>query len=259
MSRAFQARGHDHERRWAASVNVISLCSIEWLLFLCLSPWYIPKGSFSTGDFLATENNTAEIADRKLLRWALKKVYERFGTQEKAAEALRISQATFSKLLGKKDRGIGFNVHQNILAALQDWPDLEEGLVLDSAFVRAVLTNNGWHVQQRYNTWLYRELNRLAIVSGPVFRILWDHPDYKPLFVKFLDHRTELPPPQDKRLWIALLRAVEPFGLAEALWGMERSWQHWHKEGDLDQSLERGLKIEKARLRQPRGFKHLSK
>ncbi len=204
--------------------------------------------------------NHAEIVDKKLLRSVLERVRDQFPTQRPAAKALRISQGMFSKLLNEKNKRISFGTYQNILAALHDRAEdsgSEEDLRLESDFVRSVLTYAGWHVQQRYNTWLYREIERLARVL-PVFLELWKHPDYKLLFEKFL-HRTGLPPPQDRRLWIALLRVIEPLGVAEEVWGMERSWQDLHEAGKLKIFLKRGLKIERARLHRPRDFEQLSK
>ena len=95
-----------------------------------------------------------------------------------------------------------------------------------------------------------------------MFWKLWDHRDYKPLFEGFLGQftgRPALPPQREKRVWVALLRAVENLEAAEETWGMERSWQELHKENQLGDFLSHSLNCEAIMLDRERDLKRLSK
>lgn len=200
-----------------------------------------------------------QVVDGPTLRSVLRRVYEHFGTHRKAAKALGIQQPTFTRLLkGTVNERISFNTYRSIRGALRD---KIEDLDLVEQFERSVLTRNGWHVQRRYETWLFREIERLAKVLT-IFLELWEHEDYRELFEKFIERFTgspALPPQGERRLWVALLRTVEPLGAAEETWKMERMWQEIHEAGRLGAFLEHSLHREGIMLEREHGLERLNK
>lgn len=200
-----------------------------------------------------------QIVDGPIFRSVLRRICEHFGTHRKAAKALGIKQPTFTRLLNGTVTGrISFNTYRGIQGVLRD--KIRNADLIEQ-FELSVLTRDGWHVQQRYKTWLYGEINRLARVLT-IFLELWEHEDYRELFEKFIERFTgwrNLPPQQERRLWVALLRTVEPLGAAIETWGMEQSWQEIHKADRLSAFLRHSLNREVIMLERDPYYARLNK
>ena len=52
----------------------------------------------------------------------------------------------------------------------------------------------------------------------------------------------------DRRFWLAVYRALEPFGAAHVTHGMELSWEKLHLKGELDKYLRAALRRERLML-----------
>jgi hypothetical protein len=191
------------------------------------------------------------IVDGEALRDVLGRVLKKCGSHRKAAQALRIGQTTFTRLLnGTTHQAMSFETYWSIKEALGDH-SIEFALI--DQFEGSVFTMEGWLVWQEYEIWVEKEFERLRSKVEKVLHELWDHPDYRPLFEAFLEHVTHrpwLPRLQDKRHWVALYRAVEPFGDARSTWGVERTWEEMHRARDLQGATDLRRYLKHALLRE---------
>lgn len=64
--------------------------------------------------------------------------------------------------------------------------------------------------------------------------------------------------PRERRIWIALFRAVEPLGDKHLTWGFERGWREMHGAGDLGSFLRAALKRERIMLDRERDYARLN-
>ncbi len=201
-----------------------------------------------------------EIVDGDSLRSVLQRVKEEFGTHRKSADALGIGQTVFTRLLnGTVHKRMRYDTYQRIREALRRQPIEFD---LDGRFEASVLTFEGSLVRHQYESWMDGEFQRLKPIVGSVLLALYNHPQCQSVFRRFLldqTRRRELPPPEDRRLWIALYRAVEPLVDAEATWGVERTMEEMDKAGDLYRFLHAGLERERIMLNREHDSQRLNK
>jgi len=211
-------------------------------------------------------NQQVRIVDPEGMRSILRLVLDQFESHQEAADALGIHQTTFTRLLnGTTERRMRFNTFAAIRDALGCAPLFEMlGAFQDEMFEGTVLRGDGWQIYRDYHNWLDDEIARLEPRVASVWMELWGLPEYQELFRKFFKAITRKPnPPKtgDRRYWLAVYRALEPLGAAEATHGIELSWQELHVNGKLTQflraalrrerlMLERGADLERANRRQ---------
>ncbi len=186
------------------------------------------------------------------LRATLGAVANRLGGSRKAAKQLGLVHSTFNRLLtGAVKTSMTLGTHDRIRGALLNYAfQFQDGAIheLASAFEDALESRHryGWgEVQHKYQEWLDAELRRLEGVARPVFDELWKSPKYREVIAHHLKKATrhpELPRSDQKRLWLALYRAVEPLTASAVTWGVERSWselQDDERRAYLDHALSR--------------------
>lgn len=202
----------------------------------------------------------ARIADPEAFRSVLVAIRQHFGSDERAGKALGMSQSQFTRLKnGTVHKRIRFDNYRRIREVLAGHA-VDFGL--EEQFVTSVLTPEGDLVSQRYQAWLDGEFERLDRKVRSVFARLSGFPiavGYIRGFMKQVTRSAELPGPDEKRIWIALYRAIEPLADAQVTWGFERSWEEMHKTGDLARFLNAGLARERVMLNRENDYDRLHK
>ena len=202
---------------------------------------------------MGAHKHQLKVVNGDALRTVLRAVLDRFGSQRKAATPLGIGQPSFQKLLtGKTHKRIRADTFRRLLGVVRgDLPGHDQ---LEELLRSSVLTETGAHLSRLYGDWLRKSEQRLSPHGRSVFRALYRHPDYRPLFDDFLQKvtgRAEVPTSgsvEDRRVRFALLRVVEPLAEAERTWGVERSWRELHKARRLRAFVQYGLMRERQLL-----------
>ena len=207
------------------------------------------------------------IVNGDVLRSVLREVKEHHGSHRNAAAWLGVKQSTFTRLLnGSTSEFMNSTTYSTIKKTLEEHDPGPFGTIVEpdppylgllDAFKASVLTFDADLVRQRYVRWLDEEFVRIKRRVGPAFEELWAQPIYKRRFTDFLKtlaRSEERPDPRDKRLWLALYRAVEPLSDAASSWGVERSWKEMDEDGDLKAFLKAALKREQVLLQREGDF-----
>lgn len=142
--------------------------------------------------------------------------------------------------------------------AVLDFQSLEQDEAAASLFKRfqdSFLTEDARVARENYDDWLDGELRRLRPLFRKLKRALAGHPDVRePLkrFLKRVRGSSTAPTSGDKRLRLAVYRAIEPLYGAEATWEVERSIHEMREAGELEEYLKAALKREEILLRRER-------
>jgi hypothetical protein len=143
------------------------------------------------------------------------------------------------------------DVRQRLIARLER--EARGKADLFDALERCVTTDDHDFVWAHWEWWMGEQLKDIKPLAAPIVRELWGRPEYRPAFERFLADTgraaDELPPEDDLRCWLALCRAVAPFGDAVATWGVERAWKEMHQLGELGTYLNVSLRREELLLR----------
>jgi len=183
-----------------------------------------------------------------------------YGGSRKAAQQLGLVPSTFNRLL---NGAVKTSMTQSTYARLRDALSghaIEFGLI--DRFEGAVETGDFGFYDHRYQEWLDEELERLSGIARPVLLELWGRTSYKRVIERHLlkaTRRKELPPPEQKRHWLALYRALEPLTKGSATWGVERSWSELHASGQLRGYLRGALSSELIMLDREGDFERMTK
>lgn len=198
------------------------------------------------------------ITDAAAISSVLRTVVRRLGSQRQAAEALGdIDQSLISRLLGRRHRSIRSDIYETIRDKLRDnvlGLSAEEWFELDlhGRFEEGVMSWEAAQGKAEYDQWLSTEHARLKTKVTEVFEALREDRDYHALLMARLcvplTRRSEFPPPEDHRLWIAIYRALEPLTDSKVTGGIERSWEEMHGVGHLALFLRGALDRERWML-----------
>lgn len=201
------------------------------------------------------------IVDREELQDVMRQVAAVSGSHRSAAELLGISQPTFTRLLNGTTNAMARVTYERVRAALRRehryWIDVTMhpeqyplGDLLET-FLVCVMDPLAWTTYHTYDRWLVQEHRRLHEVAMPTFERLLDIPSARSVVHAFLEavrNRPDLPAQNDRRLWLALLRAVEPLSAAATTLGVERSIDELARHGELVGFLRAALRREKVLL-----------
>jgi transcriptional regulator with XRE-family HTH domain len=185
-----------------------------------------------------------QIADVDGLRTAIAEVAARYPDQRAAAKALRVNQATLWRILrGKVSRRISEATFNRIARALFTL-DRE----MARRFERSVHSPESFENLTRYWGWWLTQHDALAPAARAVGAQLSAIPTYRRLIDRFLSDARERPtgeaPGDDRRVRLALYRALEPLAAADATGGIERGWQELHRRGQLADFLSASFRRE---------------
>jgi len=118
---------------------------------------------------------------------------------------------------------------------------------------RALWTEDQDFAWGHYESWVTQQVRRLEAQTRPILERLWEHGEYGRLLRDFLERvgrdNSRLPDTEDRRCWLALLRAVAPLGDAESTWGVERGVKEMDQLDELGPYLTAALAAEDLLLR----------
>lgn len=174
-----------------------------------------------------------------------------------AGKALGIGQSLFTRLKNGKHTSIRSDNYEKIRDKLRDNAlalSAEEWFELDlhGQFEESVMSWEAAQGKAEYDRWLRTEHARLKTKVTKVFEALRGDRNYYALFMARLcvplTRRSEFPPSEDHRLWMAIYRALEPLTDSEVTGGVERSWVEMHEAGHLAPLLRGALDRERWML-----------
>lgn len=138
----------------------------------------------------------------------------------------------------------------------------ESAYLIYSGFRRAFISEELELVWATWVRWMEGEISRLRPLAGWVVAQLWNDETTRAGLQSFLEATGRspevLPPHEDLRCWLALLRVAEPLASTDATWGVEPGLPDLKSNHSLASFLKHSLAAQEVLLTPPSDYERVS-